>query len=187
MPVGACGTGVHALASNWVEQDMGFAVLQAAGCLVLLRYWLPSMFLSLFFPQLHLENCCFDAVGVGKGSENTGEVCRRGACILPNAVWDRLCKYHHTAFPGCEQLLSWSSTQTQLTGTQALSGSAAWWAPVFPAAAWSTSHMLGLSAHAAFACLSTHHALALQWGGEGGWERLQVTPSHRVFWSQSPC
>lgn len=49
MPVGVCGTGVHTLALNWVQQDMSLAVLYAAGCLVPLRYRLSSVFLSLFF------------------------------------------------------------------------------------------------------------------------------------------
>lgn len=82
MPVEICGTGVHALASHWVQQGMSLARLHAAGCLVLLWYWVSSTFLSLFFHSYVLM-----LLELGRDLGMPEECAGEEHAFPPSAVW----------------------------------------------------------------------------------------------------
>lgn len=87
MPVGVCGTGVRALASNWIQQDMNLAVLHAAGCLVLLWYWLSGVFLSLVFHSYVLRTVAVMLLELERALGMPERCVGEEHAFLPSAVW----------------------------------------------------------------------------------------------------
>lgn len=87
MPVGVCGTGVHALTLSWVQQDMSLAVLHAAGCLVPLRYRLSSVFLSVFFHSYVLRTVPLMLLELGRAWRTPERCAGEEHAFPPSAVW----------------------------------------------------------------------------------------------------
>lgn len=87
MPVEVCGTGVHGLALDWVQQGMSLACLHAAGCLVLLWYWISSTFLSLFFYSYVLKTVSLMLLELGRDLGMPEECAGEEHAFPPSAVW----------------------------------------------------------------------------------------------------
>lgn len=126
---------------------------------------------------------------LGRDLGNSGEVCGREACFVQFG-WDRLCKYHRVAFPGCEQPPSQKLNPNPAerypgplapqrgghVGCQTEPSPLPTQLACQPALPLPASPRTGASALRLGGSFSA-------WGGAGGWERPQLAYSHKVFWS----